>query len=236
MRTGPLALEPASRAVYLSQNKQGARMLVTRETPASPATGQTWKLTRTYDPGNGQPPKSRVLTVAILADGSLGLLEEINQIDEVEVLFDPPLIIVPSGLEPRTSRQQTLTMTVHPLGDRSRVKARGKAEQYMAYVNDEPVAINGQPAVRARHLTSRLTADLSPAKVTNLNEQWFVDHLGLVMESQSEQTFVFGLRTRNNVELWALEPGVTLYSATPLVPGQRTPPIEIRPERPTSPQ
>lgn len=101
----------------------------------------------------------------------LVLVEEINYDEDVEVVFDPPLVVLPKTLAPGERAEQKLTMTVHPLGDRSRVKARGPVKASVTYEGRERISI---PAgeFEAAKVTAVLEAALNIARVKNTTEEW----------------------------------------------------------------
>lgn len=201
-------IEPAS----------GSMRVVVRDAPPDcHCAGRTWWV-REYDGDAaafalaGVKPPSPALTEArmiIDPSGYVAIAERIDRDENVEVVFSPALVVLPNNL-PGTSLgaspggsaagakyEQELTMTVHPLGDRSRVKASGKARSTIIYQGDEKLTT---PAgtFTARKVVSTLTADLSPARVNNQNELWMVDGLGIIADRDQERTLVFGLPSRSN--------------------------------------
>lgn len=107
----------------------------------------------------------------VTGEGALVLVEEINYEEDVEVVFDPPLVVFPPSLAPGETFKQSLTMTVHPLGDRSRVKARGPVKSRVTYEGRERIVI---PAGEfdAEKVTAVFEAVLNIARVTNTTEEW----------------------------------------------------------------
>ncbi len=168
----------------------------------------------------GLRPEVPALTEArmiIDPSGYVAIAERIDRVERVEVVFSPALVVMPNNLPwagpgagaptpgtnagsattPGASYAQELLMTVHPLGDRTRVKASGTARSTIVYVGDERVT-TGAGAFTARKIVSRMTADLAPARVTNVNELWVVDGVGIVAEREQERTTVFGVPSRQN--------------------------------------
>lgn len=137
------------------------------------------------------------------ADGSVRLAEEINHAEKVEVVFDPPLVVVPAALSVGSESLERARMTVHPIGDRARTRARGTVEQ----------TIGVGPSVRVRTpagefvavpLVSEFRADLGASKVQNRTETWLAPGVGIVAEQRHERTTALGVPIRNNRESWVL--------------------------------
>ena len=204
---------------YLSP--KGKAMVVRRGPPPDClCAGRTW-VVKTYevdgpievaaaavDAGAVKPVRERTFIVLPGGGGGIGLAEQIDREEGVEVVFEPPLLVMPDGL-PLSSvgnaqMAQELTMTVHPLGNRQKVKASGRARNVVRYLADEALTT---PAgtFTARRLQSVLTADLPPARIANTTQQWFVDNVGLVRKRDQERTTVFGVPTRNNTSDWTLQ-------------------------------
>jgi hypothetical protein len=202
---------------YVSAN--GRRSLVIRRgtPPDCLCAGRTWTI-KGYEL-DGPPDAARAAvdsgvvtptwerTYTVLPGGGIGLTEQIDRAERVEVVFTPPMLIMPDNLPIHAlgsaEMAQDFTMTVHPLGDRSRVKSRGPARTLVRYAADEALRTPAG-AFTARRLETTLTADLSPAKVSNTTRQWFVENVGLVKEDDRETTKVLGLSVRNNTSEWTL--------------------------------
>lgn len=106
-----------------------------------------------------------------LNEDGLVLVEEINYEEDVEVVFDPPLVVFPPMLAPGERVEQKLTMTVHPLGDRSRVRARGPVKASVTYEGRERISIPAGEFDAAK-VTAVLEAVLNIARVKNTTEEW----------------------------------------------------------------
>lgn len=198
------------------QSKESGSMTVLRDQPPDcHCAGRVWWVRR-YK-GDVRPaapgmlpttPADRELKFTIDASGYIALMEEINRTEGVEVVFTPPLVIIPEGLAVVSFNganfAQDLSMTVHPLGDRSRTKSKGPVRNEITYLGDEPIKT---PAgnFTARRVLAIFTADLSPAKVSNTSEQWFVDGVGLVAERETEKTTLLGVPFRSRETEWALQ-------------------------------
>lgn len=190
----------------------GAMRVVVRDAPPDcHCAGRTWWV-REYDGDAaafamaGVKPTMPALTEArmiIDPSGYVAIAERIDREEKVEVVFTPALVVLPNNLPGASvggagaKYEQELTMTVHPLGDRSRVKASGKARSTISYQGDEKLSTPAG-AFSARKIVSTLSADLAPARVNNQNELWMVDGLGIVAERNQERTLVFGLPSRSN--------------------------------------
>jgi hypothetical protein len=137
-------------------------------------------------------------------DGSIAMPLQTNMVESVEVNFDPPLIVLPAGLQSREPFVQSTTMTVHPLGQPTKVRAKGTVKQ--------TITLEGRDRVRtpagefdAFKVLSSFEADLGPTAVNNRTEQWLADGAGLIAERRSERTTLLGLRIRANDEFWLLD-------------------------------
>jgi hypothetical protein len=106
--------------------------------------------------------------------GELVLVEEFNHEEDVEVVFDPPLLVFPPTLAPGERLEQNLTMTVHPLGDRSRVRARGPVKASITYEGHERIVIPAGEFDAAK-VTAVFEAVLNIARVMNTTEKWIAD-------------------------------------------------------------
>lgn len=199
-------------------DRGGKTLVIVRGAPPDcVCAGRTWRVKR-YEV-DAPPQEARELVESDrvqpvreheftgLGGGAVGLVSEINRTEKVEVVFDPPMIVVPNGLSSVVSGdariRQELRMRVHPLGDRSRVRNQGAVVNTIVYAGDEPVS-TGLGDMLARKVRSEFTADLGAAKVTNVSDQWFVDNIGLVREIEKESTRVLGVSVRSNAESWTV--------------------------------
>lgn len=136
-------------------------------------------------------------------DGAVLLAEEINHAEKVEVVFEPPMVVVPAVLKPGIELRQQARMTVHPLGDRSRTRARGAVEQTVAVGAARRVRTPAGEFV-ALPLTSEFRADLGASRVMNRTETWLAPGVGMVAEQRHERTTALGVPIRNNRESWVV--------------------------------
>lgn len=145
----------------------------------------------------------RVQKLRIREDGAVVLIEEINHAEGVEVVFDPPLVVLPARIEPGAETASEGRMTVHPIGDRSRVRAKGPMKESSRCEGAVRVQTSAGEFA-AWKLVSTLNADLGPSKVLNETELWLVPGVGLVAERRREKTTVLGVPVRNNTESWVI--------------------------------
>ena len=152
----------------------------------------------------GEEAVQRRQTFAVRDDGAVVLVEEVNHAEGVEVVFDPPLVVLPARLEVGAAIECEGRMTVHPLGDRSRVRAKGT---YTETGRCEGAVTVRTPAGEfvAWKLVSELRAELGPSRVQNETELWISPRAGIVAERRRERTLVFGVPVRNNAESWVAE-------------------------------
>ncbi|MBX3404254.1 MAG: hypothetical protein KF699_12665 [Phycisphaeraceae bacterium] len=136
-------------------------------------------------------------------DGAVLLAEEINHAEKVEVVFTPPLVVVPALLTSGVEARQRARMAVYPLGDRARTRARGTVEQTI--VVGQTVRVR-TPAGEcdARTLVSEFRADLGASKVQNRTETWLAPGIGIIAEQRQERTTALGVPIRNNRESWVV--------------------------------
>lgn len=173
----------------------------------SPVQSGQWQQRRSVGP-SARGPWTPQIVQTLRRDGEahIVLVEETNFDEQVELVYDPPLVIALVGGRPGDAPfQQTTFMRVHPLGNRAATKARGAAAQQITH---EPAAPDDVPAIAAPVLkrTLRFTASLAPAEVTNTTTQWLDAAGELVAEVRVERTRVLGLPSRNNRESWVLAP------------------------------
>lgn len=190
-------------------DKDSMRVIVRDALPDCHCAGRTWWV-REYDGDAAASamagvkpttPSLNEIRMVIDPSGYAAIAERIDHIEKVEVVFSPALVVIPNNLPGEAvggaSYEQEVTMTVHPLGDRTRVKASGKARNVIVYQDDETVS-TGAGDFTARKLLLTLTADLSPARVVNISEVWLVDGIGVVAEREQEKTTILGLPSRSN--------------------------------------
>lgn len=173
----------------------------------SPEQAGAWRERRSVGPAVDGPWTPQ--TIQLLrreGDAHIVLVEEINFDEQVELVYDPPLVLALINAQPGDSAfQQTTYLRVHPLGNRDATKAAGAAAQQITI---ETAALADAPAARSPTLkrTLRFTAALAPAEVTNSTTQWIDGTGALVAETRVERTRVFSLPSRNNRESWVIVP------------------------------
>lgn len=186
-------------------------LIETEPAPAGAAQPAHWTQRRSVGPTPDGPWRLSVEQHWILTpEGHAAVADEINQDEQVELVYDPPLVMLPAALEPDLSGDdahsfvQTLRMRVHPLGNRRAIKASGTARQVITH---QGAAMVGTPAGEraAQHILLSFTAALKPAEVTNLTNQWLDLNDGLIAEQREERTRVLGVPTRHNRESWVVD-------------------------------
>lgn len=142
-------------------------------------------------------------------DGAVVLVEEVNHGEGVEVVFEPPLVVLPARVEPGAMTNSTGQMTVHPLGNRARVRAKGSVNERTTCLGAVRV-VTPRGSFVAWKIQSTLDADLGASRVSNTTELWLVPEVGIIAERRREKTTVLGLAIRNNTEAWVIvEPAPT---------------------------
>lgn len=176
-----------------------AQLMIEREAPG----GEGRYVQRRWSIGNGERTLLREQRLIAQDDGAVLLQEEINHAEKVEVVFIPALMVVPARLTPGPADPQKVRMVVHPLGDRSRTRARGAVEQSMTI--GAPVRVR-TPAGEfdAWPLTSTFRADLGASKVMNETELWLAAGIGIIAERRRERTTALGIPIRDNREGWVI--------------------------------
>ena len=197
MDAGKLTISGKHSHVY--DVERGGTLAVSQDAlPDCHCAGRTWWVRSVR--GGGEQPEHEVRMV-IDVNGYVALAEEIDRKDKVEVVYTPPRVVIPDKLPVQTigsaAYEQDVRMVVHPLGDRSRVKASGMAHNHIRYMGDEQIATSAG-AFTARRLSSTFTANLGTATTVVSAEQWWVDGIGLVFEQSREVTHALGLKVRDN--------------------------------------
>ena len=168
--------------------------------PDCHCAGRTWWVRSVRGGGGGGPPEHEV-RMTIDASGYIAVAEEIDRKEKVEVVYTPARVVIPDKLPVQASGgaayEQEVRMVVHPLGDRSKVRASGTAHNQIRYVGDEEIT-TAAGTFTARRLSSTLTAHLGTATSVDSTEQWWVDGIGLVFEQSREVTHALGLKVRDN--------------------------------------
>lgn len=195
---GKLTISAARTLVY--DTDDGARLTVLQDAlPTCHCAGRSWWVKHSRGAPGSLP--EREVKMVIDASGYIAQAEEINRIEKVEIVYTPPLVVIPDKLPIQTSGnagyQQDVKMVVHPLGDRSRVRTSGMAHSEIRYAGDETITTAGGEFT-ARKLQSTLAADLSAATTLNTTDQWWADGLGLVFERSHEVTKALGIKVREN--------------------------------------
>lgn len=143
------------------------------------------------------------LQLVVTGAGDLAVARSVERADDAATEFAPPMLLVPARLERGAKVEQTLTMTVRPLGEPTQVRNQGRATRRVEYVGDERVRV---PAGEfdARHLRSVLEANLGGPEVRVTIDLWYADGVGLIAEDSRQVVRVLGLTVRQKSERWAL--------------------------------
>ncbi|MFN7020111.1 MAG: hypothetical protein ACK4WH_02125 [Phycisphaerales bacterium] len=143
-------------------------------------------------------------TLQRVGGGGEAIVEEVVNRENVRVVYEPPMVSFPSSLTAGSEHRQRTRMTVHPLAEPERVKARGHVESVVTVVGAERVRT---PAGEfdAVHLRHTFVADLAPARVTNTADRWYARRVGLIAERRAERTTVAGVPIRSSAESWVLK-------------------------------
>lgn len=203
------SVEVVGRVELLEWDAQGPRerrrLVVEREGPAPGET--TWRVTRTVLEriGGGADDVTPIRTdsYTLGSDGSVAIAEENNHDEKVEVVFEPPMVVMPRELGVGAPFEQKFDVKVYPGGKgRKILKSSGTATQTIEFTGLWRVTLAGGDEVEARGVRSVFRADFDPAKVVNTTEQWFVDGVGVIAERKHERTTVFGVPIRESMETW----------------------------------
>lgn len=199
---------------YQSLNDPAIALRVLREQSESGG----WTVRRWLLPAPGASERLVNQQHYLITPEGLFLAEQLDHVERVEVVFEPPMLLIPSVMSPGDRHEQALHMTVHPLGNRKRVRAEGPARSIVEYLGQDRIDRSGGQ-ISAALIRHHLTATLGAANVNNTTDQWLLpirDHgaesaWSLIAERRTEQTRVLGLQTRANREHWVL-------SAAPVTP------------------
>jgi len=184
------------------QGEGGQRRLIIKRGPM-PGGGEGGYQQQRFLVEGGKETLIREQKLLVREDGAVVLAEEINHAEGVEVVFDPPLVVLPASIETSSTVTSEGRMTVHPLGDRSRVRAKGTVKDSSTCLGAWRIST---PAGEfdAWKLTSTFDANLGASRVQNETEIWVVPGIGIVSERRREKTMVFGVAIRNNAESWLI--------------------------------
>ncbi len=200
MSASKLTINAARTLTY--DTDTGARMIVLQDAlPDCHCAGRSWWVKYSKSGAGAAALPEREVKMTIDASGYIAEAEEINRAEKVEIVYTPPLVVIPDKLPIQTSGnaayQQDVKMVVHPLGDRSRTRTSGTAHNVIRYTGDELIT-TAAGEFTARKLYSTVTADLSAATSVNTIEQWWSDGVGLIFEKDHEVTKTLGIKVREN--------------------------------------
>lgn len=200
----PVTATWASTIVYRADPAPGssgpAFLLIEQAEPA--AAG--WVVRRSRGPAAIGPwTPDLVQSLVLTPDGHHALAEELNHVEEVELVFDPPLVISLAAADAPAPFEQSTRLRVHPLGRRDQIKAQGPVTQRIITQPADPASWPHLTQA-SRHITQHFTASLPPAQVVNTTHQWFDDAGRLLAERREEQTRVLIVQSRLNRESWII--------------------------------
>lgn len=207
-------VEPVMTYVPWEESETGpVRLRVERDPPTEAGAPEgaraAWRVRRILTARDGAEQLDADYGYILTDEGAVAISEMIDHAERIEVVFDPPLLVLPAELEVGESQTQRTRMTVHPMGDRSKTRNAGEVVNEITYEGNErvrtPALPRGRPAWPARHVRSVFMASIGGPQIRNETETWFVDGLGVVSEQRHERTTIFGAAVRNNLERWALE-------------------------------
>jgi len=183
-------------------------MLVGRGQPVGTGPGATWTVRRSNGPTPDGPWTVDVeRTMVMTAEGHAAIVRDIDHSEGVEVIFEPPMVVMPKELKSsgETFVQQTY-MRVHPIGNRKRIKAEGAVRQEIVHAGGASIEASGNDTQRVgQHVIQTFRASLKPAEVVNVIHQWFAPESGIVAQTSDERTRVLGVQIRHNVESWVID-------------------------------
>lgn len=136
-------------------------------------------------------------------ENGLVLVRTIDHQEQVEAVFQPPMLVLAREMRVGEKREQRLEMTVHPLADRSQLRAAGHIVNETVYVGDDEL-LTPAGTILARHVRSVFTADPAGTSVRNETDVWYADGLGIVAERRKERTTFLGVPMRARDESWVL--------------------------------
>ena len=189
-----------------------AFMLEERDAPPAAEGGRAaWKMRRSTGPAKDGPWKLVTeLTFVLTAEGHAAVSEEIDHDEGVELVYDPPMVVMPAELKPGAAAfTQTTYLRVYPSGSRKHVKAEGSVKQKIEHLGgasvDIPSSIPPAAQCACQQVVKTFTSTLKPAEVVNVVHQWIVPGVGMIAETSEERTKVFGVQTRHNRESWVVD-------------------------------
>lgn len=203
---GKLTVAAARTLVY--DTETDVRITVNQDAlPDCHCAGRSWWVKYSSGgPGGGALP-DREVKMTIDASGYIAEVEEINRVEKIEIVYTPPLVVIPDKLPIQAfgnaAYQQDVKMVVHPLGNRAHVRTSGMAHNEIRYAGDELIT-TAAGEFTARKLQTTLTADLSAATSVNTIEQWWSDGIGLIFEKDHEITKALGIKVRENTSTMML--------------------------------
>jgi hypothetical protein len=182
------------------QTSEGTTLIAEQEAvPTCHCAGHTWWVR--YYAGDTGGQAQRETHLAIDQNGYVSEMEEVDRVNGVEVVYSPPLVLVPDKLPTRATNEavfrQDVGVVVHPLGDRLKIKAEGKLSNEIVFEGDESVT-TGAGTYAAHRLIATTVSDLAGARTAGMTEQWLVDGIGVVVQRAREETRAKGAKTHES--------------------------------------
>lgn len=139
-------------------------------------------------------PNDRIEHLGFDEDGAIlaGAVEDLEH--EALTRYDPPLPMLPAGIEPGEPMTSRADLTVLDRSNPDRQKDRGSCERTITYEADQSVIT---PAGRfdCLRIRSEYEADLTLATVTQTSVAWYAPRVGMVAERYREQVKAFIINT-----------------------------------------
>ncbi|MBI1369276.1 MAG: hypothetical protein GC162_11570 [Planctomycetes bacterium] len=154
------------------------------------ATGSHVVLSMTEDPTDAAFPwrvtdGERVEHLGRADDGSIVLGAVEDKPHNALTIYDPPMPLLPAGLEPGKSMQFTSKMTIVGLDHPDQQRDRGTATRTITHIADQTV-ITPSGSVRTRKIKSEEDAKLGLASVHVEDVHWYAPKRGLMAEDHTE--------------------------------------------------
>ncbi len=146
------------------------------------------------------PRNTRVWTRAGSGLIVMGIM--LNPERRVFSIFDPPLVVFPTVLEPGAPFTQTVSMKV--TDERGRPKEQGTVTLETTLVAQQDLSLAGRSVETAR-VRSVFRANLKNARILRTTDRWHVPGVGPVMEHFNEEVRVFGLVVERTSQTFILD-------------------------------
>jgi hypothetical protein len=130
-------------------------------------------------------------------DGGIRLHAVHDETEHALTLFEPPLLLAPSLLQPGEPVESEAKMRILDARDRGKQRERGAATRTMTYTHDARLQV-GQREVVAAQLEIHFTADLRFADADERTTMFVTRDGGLIVQHSEEKVTILGAfpRTR----------------------------------------